>query len=79
MDKAGFLDRIGRGNGCAHIDLALDRARELLGLPAAESHDQGLETAKKEISSELTSAQGISNPSKSDAARLSGRTGTTHE
>jgi len=28
---------------------------------------------------ELTSAQGISNPSKSDAARLSGRTGTTHE
>src|SRR6185369_6742811 len=33
MDKAGFLDRIGRGNVCANIDLALGRARELLGLP----------------------------------------------
>jgi SulP family sulfate permease len=30
MDKAGFLDRIGRENVCAHIDAALDRAREIL-------------------------------------------------
>ena len=30
MDKAGFLDRIGRDNVCAHIDSALDRAREIL-------------------------------------------------
>jgi sulfate permease, SulP family len=29
MDKAGFLDRIGRENVCAHIDAALERAREL--------------------------------------------------
>ena len=31
MDKAGFLDRIGRENVCAHIDAALERAREILG------------------------------------------------
>jgi len=30
MDKAGFLDRIGRENVCAHIDAALKRAREIL-------------------------------------------------
>jgi sulfate permease, SulP family len=31
MDKAGFLDRLGRENVCADIDLALARSRELLG------------------------------------------------
>ncbi len=35
MDKAGFLDRIGRENVCADIDLALARSREILNLPAA--------------------------------------------
>jgi SulP family sulfate permease len=30
MDKAGFLDRIGRENVCAHIDASLERAREIL-------------------------------------------------
>ena len=30
MDKAGFLDRLGRENVCANIDLALTRAREIL-------------------------------------------------
>ena len=30
MDKAGFLDRLGRENVCAHFDPALARARELL-------------------------------------------------
>ncbi len=34
MDKAGFLDRLGRENVCADIDLSLARAREILGLPA---------------------------------------------
>jgi SulP family sulfate permease len=33
MDNAGFLDRIGRENVCAHIDAALARSREILGLP----------------------------------------------
>jgi len=32
MDKAGFLDRIGRENVCANIDDALQRAREVLAL-----------------------------------------------
>ena len=31
MDKAGFLDRLGRANVCPHIDAALARARELVG------------------------------------------------
>jgi SulP family sulfate permease len=30
MDKAGFLDRIGRENVCAHIEASLERAREIL-------------------------------------------------
>ena len=30
MDNAGFLDRIGRENVCAHLDAAITRARELL-------------------------------------------------
>src|ERR1051326_279551 len=30
MDRAGFLDRLGRENVCAHIDAALERAREIL-------------------------------------------------
>jgi SulP family sulfate permease len=34
MDKAGFLDRLGRENVCANIDLALARSREILNLPA---------------------------------------------
>jgi len=33
MDNAGFLDRIGRENVCADVDIALERAREILGLP----------------------------------------------
>jgi SulP family sulfate permease len=30
MDKAGFLDRLGKENVCANIDLALARSREIL-------------------------------------------------
>ncbi|HUA67822.1 MAG TPA: sulfate permease [Candidatus Saccharimonadales bacterium] len=33
MDKAGFLDKLGRENVCANIDLALARSREILGGP----------------------------------------------
>lgn len=32
MENAGFLDRLGRENVCAHLDAALCRARELLGV-----------------------------------------------
>jgi SulP family sulfate permease len=55
MDKAGFLDRIGRDNVCAHIDAALERTRELLGLPPAAPSDplheekQNLKAARKEL------------------------------
>ncbi|MFO1497735.1 MAG: sulfate permease [Verrucomicrobiota bacterium] len=35
MDKSGFLDRLGRENVCAHIDAALERAREILAQRAA--------------------------------------------
>jgi sulfate permease, SulP family len=37
MDKAGFLDRLGRENVCADIDLSLARAREILNLPVSSS------------------------------------------
>jgi SulP family sulfate permease len=48
MEKAGFLDRIGRQNVCAHIDAALNRAREILGLSPAPGHEekQKLEAAR---------------------------------
>src|SRR5262245_33260257 len=47
MDKAGFLDRLGRENVCAHIDAALDRAREILDLPpAAPSNPFQVESQK---------------------------------
>lgn len=39
MEKAGFLDRLGRENVCPHIDAALARSRELLGLPPVEAKD----------------------------------------
>jgi SulP family sulfate permease len=39
MDKAGFLDRLGRENVCANIDLALARSREILGLPSITSKE----------------------------------------
>src|SRR5262249_39397233 len=35
MEKAGFLDRIGRENVTPHLDAALARARQLLGMPPA--------------------------------------------
>jgi len=39
MDKAGFLDRLGRENVCANIELSLARAREILRLPPAPTPD----------------------------------------
>jgi SulP family sulfate permease len=48
MEKAGFLDKLGRQNVCPHVDAALDRARELLGLPPAVHHDP-LELERKHL------------------------------
>ena len=36
MEKAGFLDQIGRQNVCADIDAALARSREILAVPPTE-------------------------------------------
>ena len=59
MDQAGFLERIGKENVCAHVDASLARARELLGLPPAPPSDplhdekQTLEAARQELASAL--------------------------
>jgi len=58
MGRAGFLDRIGTENVCEHIDAALARSREILGLPPATSVDP-LRMEKRKIEAarqELTSA-----------------------
>ena len=62
MDKAGFLDRLGKVNVCANIELALERAREILGLPPAPARDllaeerQKIETARQELASAVERA-----------------------
>ena len=54
MDKAGFLDRLGRENTCANIELSLARARVILGLPPLPlpaplpGEKQTMETARLE-------------------------------
>lgn len=50
MDNAGFLDRVGRENVCAHLDAALERARQLL---AGRSAHQPPTSAPLERSSEF--------------------------
>jgi SulP family sulfate permease len=58
MEKAGFIDRLGHENVCPHIDAALDRAREILGLPPARMVDPNHEEKKKleAVRLELTNA-----------------------
>ncbi|MBE0544562.1 MAG: sulfate permease [Verrucomicrobia bacterium] len=68
MDKAGFLDRLGRENVCANIELALARSREILGLPPALTRDpleaerRKLETARQELAGALERAGKVLNP-----------------
>jgi SulP family sulfate permease len=40
MDKAGFLDRVGRENVCAHLEASLERARAILA-QKADTKDEG--------------------------------------
>ena len=47
MEKAGFIDRLGAENVCPNIDAALDRARQILGLPPARPVDPNYEEKKK--------------------------------
>lgn len=59
MEKAGFINRLGHENVCPHIDAALARAREILGLPPARPTDpnheekQKLEAVRLELSNAL--------------------------
>jgi SulP family sulfate permease len=67
MDKAGFLDELGRENVCANIDLALARARVILGLPSATSRDpleqerSQLEEARRELTGALERTNAVLN------------------
>jgi SulP family sulfate permease len=47
MENAGFIDRLGRENVCPHIDAALARARQILGLPPLAPKDPYLEEKQK--------------------------------
>ncbi|HTL17908.1 MAG TPA: SulP family inorganic anion transporter, partial [Patescibacteria group bacterium] len=59
MERAGFIERLGRENVCPHIDAALERARDILGLPPAAPVDPNheekkrLEAARLELASAL--------------------------
>jgi len=75
MEKAGFIDRLGRENVCPHVDAALNRSRELLGLPPAPPTDplhverQQLESARRELTGALERAhQVLKSPVKSTSA-----------
>jgi SulP family sulfate permease len=67
MEKAGFIDRLGRENVCPHIDAALARAREILGLPPAAPTDphheekQRLEAVRLELAHALDRVNGVLN------------------
>jgi SulP family sulfate permease len=65
MEKAGFIERLGRENVCPHIDAALARAREILGLPPAPPSDphheekEKLETVRRELTNALERASEV--------------------
>jgi sulfate permease, SulP family len=67
MEKAGFLDRIGRENVCPHVVAALARSREVLGLPPEPSSDplneerQKLAAARQELASAIERADRVLN------------------
>jgi len=72
MDKAGFLDRLGRENTCANVELSLARAREILGLPPEESHDplaaekEKIELARRELAEAVEHAGKVLNGTSDD-------------
>ncbi|HEU0009016.1 MAG TPA: SulP family inorganic anion transporter [Verrucomicrobiae bacterium] len=80
MEKAGFLDRLGHQNVCPHIDAALERSREILGLPPAPPTDpllaerQRLEAARQELTGALERASKALN-SRSETGRPQARSG----
>jgi SulP family sulfate permease len=62
MEKGGFIEQLGRENVCPHIDAALDRSREILGIPPTSPGDplrlekKNLEAARVEIVTALERA-----------------------
>jgi sulfate permease, SulP family len=77
MEKAGFVDRLGRKNVCPHIDAALARSREILGLPPARSTNphfeekQKLEAARLELTNALDRVNHVLNLPSSTGPRSS--------
>jgi SulP family sulfate permease len=77
MEKAGFIDRLGRENVCPHIDAALARAREILGLPPAPPNDphheekRRLEEARQELTNALEKVQDALNSPRGNNRTLS--------
>ncbi|HLH55959.1 MAG TPA: sulfate permease [Verrucomicrobiae bacterium] len=75
MEKAGFIDRLGRENVCPHIDAALERARNILGLPPVKPVDPNyeekmkLEAARAELATALERVN--------DVLKKSAQTGNT--
>jgi SulP family sulfate permease len=71
MEKAGFLDRIGRDNVCPNIAAALARSRVILGLPPAAPTDslyqekRKLETVRQELASAIGRIDEVLNPQSS--------------
>jgi len=67
MDKAGFLDRLGRENICVDLEHALERSREILGLPPVITQDplrmekERVETARRELSEAVERAGKVLN------------------
>ena len=56
MENAGFLDRLGRENVCPHIGAALNRSRQLLGLPTAPM------TGQPEVPRKTVGPQAVATP-----------------
>jgi SulP family sulfate permease len=76
MEKAGFIDRLGPENVCPHIDAALARSREILGLPPAKPSDplhaekQKLEKARLELTQALDRVNDALRPAGSNGAHV---------
>jgi SulP family sulfate permease len=76
MEKAGFIDQIGRENLCGDVEDALARAREILGLPPEDEvadplHEERnrIEAARAELTSALERAHAMLNSNGSRTPR----------
>lgn len=79
MERAGFLDRLGRENVCAHVDAALARSREILGLPVLPPSDPlhaekaQIEAARQELATALERATDLLKTGRRDNPEERGR------